>query len=662
MVLNLVIVESPNKIKAVKSYLEALYPSQKWEVAASVGHFAELTKNIGEDYLTQGVLSNFEPEYQVSPDKRAVVSKLKKLAESAEAVYLASDADREGEAIADMLRLYLKLQAPKRVLFNEITKNGISEGMQNVGQIDLNLVNAQKARRVLDRLVGFLVSPALYELSGIRGASAGRVQTPVLRLIYERCEAIKNFKSNDFFDVILNLESNGVLFKAKLDSKKFEKEGYFTDKALAEKLAAVKDLELTSYDESEKNRIPPSALTTSLMQQLASSVFKIKPKNAMKAAQNLFESGLITYHRTDNPNISPETFDVIKNEFSSLGVIDSIREFKSKEGAQEGHPAITPTDLTKESAGLTGDEKNIYTLIRKYAIASQLKPAKYKVRKAVFYSKEYDANYTATGSEIIDAGFLTFLKGVDDTGESKKEVEIIPDLNANDYKVIDGNVLSKKTNPPKLYTIKTLLSALEKLGIGRPATLDGIFETLEIKQYILIDEKNNLSSTELGEKILSRLIGKFNFVLYEFTADMEKELDLIAEGKSSSFNVLKKFYTVLSEELEVIKKEKPDYIVHKCPECGSKLNHIYKRGAYDFWGCSNRDNCKYSADNVDGKPVKKEKVKPVLSEFKCPDCSQPLVRRTGKSKKGAYDFWGCSGFSSGCKATFKVAEDGKPVF
>lgn len=713
---NLVIVESPNKTKNIKTYLEALYPNDKWEVTASYGHFVELSQESGAGFVTSGVRAGtYLTEMVVSESKKSVFNKLRTLVKGANKVFIATDADREGEAIADTLQGFLNIKAPVRVLFNEITKSGVKTAMESPTVIDQNLVNAQRARRVLDRFVGFLVSPELYRLMGVSGVSAGRVQSPVLRLIYDRDQAILNFKPNNYFDVILTGESGGKEFKAKLDSKPFNDEhGYFIDQNLAQSLALLTDLNLASFEESEKLKQPPSPLTTSLMQQVASGSLKLKPKEIMQAAQSLFEAGLITYHRTDNPNLSAETFDLIKENFASLGVMPAQRMFASKEGAQEGHPAITPTDFNVESAGANNTEKMLYNLIRTYAIASQLLPAKYKVRKAVLSTEHcgQNVNFVATGSEIIEKGFLAFIKEEKDDDESEDSA-LLPDLNKG-YSIVKGECLSKQTKPPKPYTMKNILARLDTLGIGRPATLDSIFETLEQRQYITVNPKNQVHTTTLGESVLLRLINEFEFIEYKFTSDMEKDLDLLAAGKADYVKVVHGFYEALAGEITNLKKQKSSVETYPCPECESPLIHRLKKGkgGYDFWGCSNNENgCKYSADNVNGKPVKK--AAPVLTEHKCPSCTKPLIhrfkkgaydffacsgfpdcnysannvngqpvarekpvdsgyvcsgcskplaRRTGKSAKGSYDFWGCTGFRDGCKLSFKVAADGSPVF
>lgn len=713
---NLVIVESPNKIKSIREYLTALYPSEKWEVAASVGHFTELSKKSGSGYVTAGVFENsYLVDAVVSESKISVFKKLKTLANSANTVYLATDNDREGEAIADSLQTFLHLKSPIRVLFNEITRSGIKAAMDNpAGKIDQNLVVAQRARRVLDRLVGFLVSPELYRLMGVSGVSAGRVQSPVLRLIYERAKEISTFKPNNFFDVVLTGESEGKTFKAKLNTKPFHDEnGYFVNENLAKRFSSATELEVSSYSESERLKHPPSALTTSLMQQMASGILKIKPKQVMEAAQGLFEVGLITYHRTDNPNIAAESFDFIKDKYSSLGVMPEQRIYPSPEDAQEAHTAITPTDFDVEFAGATDTEKKLYSLIRTYAIASQLMPAKYKVRKATLktFVDENELEFNASGSELVDSGYLSFVKNMKDDDEGDEDSALLPDLN-NGFEITKGECIAKQTKPPKIYTLKTLLARLAALGIGRPATLDGIFETLEQRKYIIVDGKNQLTPTTLGENVLLRLISNFDFIEYKFTSDLEKQLDLLATGKSDYVKVVDLLYAKLSEEIKELKKQKSSVEIFPCPECESPLVHLFKKGAkgYDFWGCT-KEECKYTANNVDGKPVKKappvlsehecpkcekplinrvkkdkydffacsgfpscdysadnkdgvpvERSKPVDSEFHCPDCSKPLARRTGNNAKGAYDFWGCTGFREGCKKSFKTSEEGTPVF
>lgn len=710
---NLVIVESPNKIKNIKEYLTGLYPRQKWEVAASVGHFTELSKKSGSGYVTAGVLENsYLTDNVVSESKISVFRKLQALAKDADTVFLATDMDREGEAIADSLQSFLRLKNPVRVLFSEITRSGVKTAMDNpAGRIDQNLVVAQRARRVLDRLVGFLVSPELYRLMGVSGVSAGRVQSPVLRLIYDRAHEISTFKANDFFDIILTGESEGKAFKAKLNTKPFQNEnGYFVDAALAKSFSEVTDLELLTFEESERLKQPPSALTTSLMQQMASGILKIKPKQVMQAAQALFEAGLITYHRTDNPNLAAEDFDFIKENYSSLGVMPEQRMFSTGDDAQEAHPAITPTDFNMEKAGTTETEKQLYQLIRTYAIASQLLPAKYKVRKAKLKSNSggQELEFNASGSELVDAGYLSFVKNMKDD-EDDEETNLLPNLSSG-FKIIKGECLAKKTKPPKIYTLKSLLARLAQLGIGRPATLDSIFETLEQRQYIIVDGKNQLMPTMLGERVLSRLVGKFEFMEYQFTSDMEKGLDLLAKGQADYIKVVHNLYMRLADEIKSLKTQKSDVEVHLCPSCNHPLKHFKKAKEYDFFGCTNREHCKFTADNIEGKPVERKKAElsnhvcpkcnerlvhrfkagshdfwgcsgfpncdysadnkdgmpvdrpePAPAEHHCPDCSKPLARRTGKNAKGDFDFWGCTGFRDGCKKSFKTAEDGTPI-
>lgn len=715
---NLVIVESPNKIKHVKGYLEALYPREKWEVAASVGHFTELSRQTGSGYVTAGVFATtYLPENEVSESKVQVFKKLKALAKDAGTVYLATDADREGEAIAEQLQTWLRLKSPVRVLYNEITKSGIKAAHDNpAGRLNMNLVTAQRARRVLDRMVGFMVSPELYRILNRTGSSAGRVQSPVLRLIDDRKQAIINFKANDYFDVIMAGDCQEKPFKAKFNSKPFQDEhGYFTNRELAEKVAALRDLQLDEFKEGERLKHPPSALTTSLMQQSASAVLKIKPREAMQAAQALFEAGLITYHRTDNPNISEETYEQIKSTFYELGVMPNQRTFKSAEGAQEGHPAITPTDLTLEIAGSTDVERKIYELIRLHAIGSQLLPAKYKERKAVL-SGVVDGetvHFNASGRELVDPGYLTWLKKVEvkEEGELEEESALLPNLQEG-YTIAAGEVQAKQTKPPRLYTIKTLLAKLADLGIGRPATLDSIFETLEHRKYIVIDAKNQLTSTEHGEQILKNLVGRFKFIEYDFTGEMENLLDLLASGEADYNQVMRSFHNQLDSELKglatvettgevtlcpsckhplknIVKKGEYNFFVcsntgcdfkadneggkpvqrqkpvvsteHLCPECNEGLIHRHKPGSFDFWGCSGYPKCKFSAPNVNGAPGEKEEAK-----FFCQDkaCGKPLARRTKAASKGqkGYDFWGCTGFRDGCKSSYPVDNDGNPVF
>ncbi|MDR2504239.1 MAG: type I DNA topoisomerase [Deltaproteobacteria bacterium] len=661
--MKLLIVESPGKTKKIKEYL-----GEGWQVEASYGHVRDLPeKDLGVN------LTTFAPHYVPTERGAKRIRELKALADKAEEVYLATDPDREGEAIAWHLKEALGLKTPKRVTFQEITEKAVRQAVSGPRVIDNDLVMAQEARRVLDRLVGYQVSPALSHVAG-QGKSAGRVQSPAVKIVVEREKAISCFKVTTHYGVEVVFEavehvSSG--WKALWKSKDFLQSGseYILDKALADKIAGLKYYTVTGFEESEKKESPPAPFTTSALQQAASKKLKFSPKKTMELAQKLYEGGHITYMRTDSPNLSQEAIEAIMEycRANNLPAAAAPRSFKSKAGSQEAHEAIRATHVEVENAGEGEEQQALYKLIRLQAVASQMADAAYAVRKAVLQSEEKIEDkpviLEASGRKMTFAGWRS-LNAPEEDEEEKEEAEEnqIPSLRAESRLLAQSaRVLTKQTKPPARYTEASLVRELENRGIGRPATYAAILENIIAhKGYLEIDKKRNLVPTGTGCAVVEAMNGIFCFMDLDFTKGLEDGLDEVAGGRKKYHDLVSAANAKLSQEIGVFTAKN----CHACPECGKPLLHRMKKGkdGYDFWGCSGWPECKYSVPDAGGKPGAKQEKKPLeLSEYQCPQCGKPLAHKHGVNKSGkAYDFYGCSGYPA-CAARF-WSKNGAPDF
>ena len=598
--MKLMIIESPGKVKKLSAIL-----GPDWNVAASVGHIRDLPER------EMGVEAPlYKPQYVLTERGGEVVARLKSLVQRADEVYLATDPDREGESISWHLQQCLKLHNPLRVTFGEITAQAVKAAIAQPRAIDVKRVAAQEARRVLDRLVGYTVSPQLSQQTGER-LSAGRVQSPAVRLVVERERAIRAFKSTLHYGVALDFADakTGAQWSAEWMTKPAfvsEESPYFMDRDFAAAVAEVRDLEVMKFADTEKGRSPPGAFTTSTLQQAASVALGMNPKATMDAAQDLFAQGHITYHRTDNPNVSEESLGDIYAVATRLGLAmaEEPRKFKTAEGAQAGHPACTPTHWEIEDAGETVEHRALYRLIRKRAIASQLADARYAVRTATLEAvggvQGKAVMFNATGRTLIDPGWLQLTQG-DQTEEDKDEEAANPvPLLAEGQRLTaeGGRLLAKKTKAPPRFTEASLVGKLESEGIGRPATYAAIMENIIGTRGYVRRDKKYLAPTPTGELVVDSLVGTYTFVDLDYTRGVEAELDRIASGDAAYRSVIEHVHQQLQSEA----------------------------GA-------------------------------VVPRFACPDCGKALVHRVKKAKKGGYDFWGCSGFHDGCKASFNSKGD-----
>lgn len=546
----LLIVESPNKTKKIRAIL-----GPGWDVQACFGHVRDLPER--EMGLEP---PDFKPRYEIL--KRAIphVQRLKALAKEAHSVYLATDPDREGEAIAWHLAMALRLKDPLRVCFNEITEQAVRAAVQAPRQIDLARVAAQEARRAMDRLVGYMVSPVLCRRMDAR-LSAGRVQSPALRLVVEREREIENFKPLKHFGVTLFFDGPAGDWWAHWLFKPLLPEGgeHWTDEAFARRVAAVRELKVVGCRDGERHAEPPAPFTTSTLQQAASAKLNMNPKKTMDVAQSLFEQGLISYMRTDSPNLSDEAMQAIRAFClaQQLPLSPKPRTWQAKVSAQEAHEAIRPTHIGQRNAGKDAAERSLYQLIWERAVASQMAAAVYDQRQAVLESVEpmdgVILRFGAKGERLKSAGWLS-LAGGDAADEAAYEGRDnpIPPLQAGQLLTAkDAKLAEKKTEPPRRYTQAGLVRALERLGIGRPSTYAAIMEGLVRRGYVEVKGKA-MHPTATGKAVVDALKPAFGFLDYAFTSRMEERLDEIAQGQSRYRDVVAETHAILGREIAAL--------------------------------------------------------------------------------------------------------------
>lgn len=654
---NLMIVESPNKCKKIQSIL-----GPDWIVKASMGHVRDLPpKEMGVD------LETFQPNYLPNKKGKSVISGLRKLCQSVDQVWLATDADREGEAIAWHLEQALNLKNPIRVTFNAITKQSVKEAVQNPSQIDISLVRAQEGRRVLDRLVGYSVSPALTRACG-NGAwlTAGRVQSVALRIVAERELEIINFQPTRYVEVYLKFKTDEIFWQAKWVPGDLmpELQNHWTDRAFAEQVAKLREASIASVKTKKRSRLPPPPFITSTLQQAASVTLKISPKQCMANAQKLFEAGLITYHRTDNPNLSDDGVKEVVAWLSQNGFVEHISEkvnaWKAKANAQEGHEAIRPTStsmLPNMTEGLTDEQNQLYRLIWQRTVACQMKSAEFNVTTISLLSNDaiHGRNmcFQAKGEQLIYAGWFK-LSGRDTAEEAiHQDNQTLPAVcERQQLRAENGIVEQKQTKPPSRYTEASLVKKLEAEGVGRPATYASIIDNIVHRGYVLI-EKRKLTASDLGILIVRTLANRFKFMELSYTSDIEDQLDQIALGKSQYKAVVASAYRVLSDELRSLDKVSTQaQSRHTCPDCGETLRLIQNK----LWGCAGYPDCKYTAPNENGKPGK-----PRSRTENETDTSHPCVCGNGfmhriKGRNGY--FWGCTNYPT-CRQTLPD-DEGNP--
>jgi len=630
---SLIIVESPTKSRTISKFLGSDY-----KVMASFGHVRDLPKReLGVD-----IEHGFEPKYVIPPKAKKVVAELKKESAKADNTILATDEDREGESIAWHLQEALKLKNPERIVFHEITKTAIDNALKMPRHIDMNLVDAQQARRVLDRIVGYKISPFLWKKVA-KGLSAGRVQSVAVRLIVEREREIEKFVPTEYWDIEALLKKLNHEFSASLikkDGKTIEKLE-IKNKVEADKI--LQDLNGADYivdlvDKKETRKYPAPPFTTSTLQQAAWQRFKFSAKMTMSLAQRLYEEGNITYHRTDSLNLSEMSLNSAKNfiseKYGQNYWTGKLVRYKTKSNsAQEAHEAIRPTyaDKTPESLkGIDARQLKLYTLIWQRFIACQMAPAIFDSVSADIKAGDY--TFRANGQTLRFDGFLKVYP-------TKFEEIELPDLEKdNNLELLKLNSLQHFTEPPARYNEASLIKTLEKHGIGRPSTYAPIISTIQDRNYVAENNQKRFFPSEMGIIVNDVLVKNFpEIVDIDFTAKMEKELDEVAEGKDTWEKTCKDFYTPFAKNLEIKYKEvtKSDLTQKTnkiCPKCGAPL--IERLGRFGrFYACSKFPECKHT-ESVEGDSD--------TLNITCPKCKEGKI--TGKRTKKGKIFYGCNRF------------------
>ncbi|OWZ84216.1 type I DNA topoisomerase [Natranaerobius trueperi] len=638
MAKNLVIVESPAKAQTIKRYL-----GKNYKVKASMGHLIDLPRS----QMGIEIDEEFKPKYITIRGKGKTLAELKKEAKKAEKVYLAADPDREGEAICWHLRRALNVEDQEncRVIFNEITKEAVKSAFKEPREIAYDLVNAQQARRVLDRLVGYNISPILWKKVR-KGLSAGRVQSVAVKLICDREKEIEKFEPEEYWSLIADLQKDGMDFEAKLQKIEGEKAKISSEENMNEILKELKNVSyiVKKVEKKERLRNPNPPFITSTLQQDAYRRLGFSARKTMRVAQQLYEGvkvsgeghvGLITYLRTDSTRISQTALqaakEYIESEFGKEYHPGKPRPYKGKKSAQDAHEAIRPTrfDLSpsKMQDALEKDQLRLYKLIWNRFIASQMTPAKFDTISADISAGKME--FRARGSQLKFAGFLTLYKDDQDKDELLPELKKGEEL---DLKELKPN--QHFTQPPPRYSEASLVKTLEKEGVGRPSTYASIIENIQSKTYVVQEEKK-LYPTQLGKIVVEQLEEFFpNIVDVDFTAKVEEGLDRIEEGDKDWQEFLKEFYEPFEKQLNKaeeemkkieIEEEKTDV---ECDKCGSYM--VVKHGRYGkFLACPSFPDCKNT------KPFVKE------LDVTCPKCQGKVVER--KSKKGR-KFLGCDNY------------------
>lgn len=634
----LVIVESPHKSKTIEKYL-----GKDFKVVSSVGHIRDLSTS-GKYGFGVDIDNNFKPDYKIIKGKAKLVKELKKDIKNADFVYLATDPDREGEAISWHLydTLGLKEENYDRIVFNEITKKAVLDSFNKARKIDDNLVKSQETRRILDRIIGFRLSKLMQSKTG--GKSAGRVQSVALKLIVDREREIEAFIPEEYFEI----EAKFNDFDAKLDTynhKKIEIKKESEAKEILSKLSNAFKIE--SIDKKEKAKKSKFPFTTSTLEQEASTKLGFTSKKTMMIAQKLYEGinlkdgaeGLISYMRTDSVRLSDEfikeTYGYIKDNYGSE-YVGYVKKSNKTENVQDAHEAIRPTNINnnpeKIKEYLTNDEYKLYSLIYYRALASLMKDAKVEATTVILDNNNYQ--FKVNGQILIFDGYLKVYSKYEDS-----EDKVLPDFSNYNSNVLVANTIeytSHTTKPPARYTESKLIKEMEELGIGRPSTYAKTIDTIEERGYVKVIDKKFIP-TEVGIETTDKLQEFFKDIInVEYTKNMEDDLDKIAEGNMEWNKLLSIFYQEFEPKVEVafknMEKKAPEETGESCPNCGSPL--VIKQSKYGkFTACSNYPTCKYIKSNKEEKEVKE-----IIS---CPKCDGKILEK--KTKRGKI-FYGCSNY------------------
>lgn len=644
MAKKLVIVESPSKSKTIEKYL-----GKEFKVLSSKGHIRDLSTK-GKYGLGVDIENHFKPNYTTIKGKKKVIDELKKEVKNSDFVYLATDPDREGEAISFHLYdcLGLNEENYERIVFHEITKNAVLESFQHARKIDQNLVNSQETRRILDRIIGFRLSKLIQ--SKTAGTSAGRVQSVALKLIVDREREIEAFQSEEYWTITAlfkEFEADLFAYQNKEIEVKRESEANEILKQLTNSFM------IESVEKKKKSRKAKLPFITSTLQQEASTKLGFSAKKTMSVAQKLYEGieldtetvGLITYMRTDSTRLSDDfikaTYAYINDKYGKeyVGV---VRKSKKKENVQDAHEGIRPTSINRDPLSmkpyLTDDEYKLYRLIYMRALASLMHDAKTENTTVILNNHDYQ--FKATGQVIVFDGYLKVYGDYEQADD-----KVLPPLDTYQSNVIVANEITKEqhfTKPPARFTEAKLIKELEELGIGRPSTYATILDNIKTRGYVNLVEKK-FQPTEIGIEVTDKLQECFSHIInVEYTAKMEADLDKIAEGKKVWYKTLEHFYKefepALKDAFDKLEKKAPEKTGEVCPNCGSDL--VIRKGRYgQFVACSNYPECKY---------IKTEpKEETVIC--KCPNCDEGQIIEK-KSRRGKL-FYGCNCYPK-CKTAF----------
>ena len=645
---NLVIVESPSKSKTIEKYL-----GKDYKVVSSKGHIRDLATK-GKYGLGVDIEHEFKPTYEIIKGKKKMVSELKKDIKASDMVFLATDPDREGEAISWHLKDELGIDDSKyeRVVFNEITKDTVINAFKHARKIDEDLVHSQETRRILDRIIGFRLSKLMQSKTG--GKSAGRVQSVAVKLVVDREREIEAFVKEEYYTITAKFND----FTADLEKykdKKVEMHNELEADEILKKLSNVFKIEDVSKKEKKRQSKPP--FITSTLQQEASTKLGFTAKKTMSLAQKLYEGvdlqdetvGLITYMRTDSIRLSDEfvksAYKFIETKYGTeyLGV---VKKSKKTENVQDAHEAIRPTSITRTPEAvkpyLSNDEFKLYSMIYKRALSSLMKDAKEEVTSVVLDNNDY--KFKTTGSVIKFDGYLKVYGDYED-----KDIKLLPPFDKYKTNVLVSNEIIKEqhfTKPKPRYTEAKLIKEMEDLGIGRPSTYAKTMENIVDRGYVKVEDKKFVP-TEIGFEVTDKLQEYFsNLINVKYTANMENDLDKIADGKLIWYNLLDGFYKefepMLENAFDKMEKNKPEQTGEVCPNCNSPL--VIRTGKYGkFVACSNYPTCKY---------VKKEE-KAIVEVGTCPECGNKIIEK--RTKKGKI-FYGCSNYPTCKYATWKEPE------
>ena len=645
---NLVIVESPSKSKTIEKYL-----GKDYKVVSSKGHIRDLATK-GKYGLGVDIEHEFKPTYEIIKGKKKMVSELKKDIKASDMVFLATDPDREGEAISWHLKDELGIDDSKyeRVVFNEITKDTVINAFKHARKIDEDLVHSQETRRILDRIIGFRLSKLMQSKTG--GKSAGRVQSVAVKLVVDREREIEAFVKEEYYTITAKFND----FTADLEKykdKKVEMHNELEADEILKKLSNVFKIEDVSKKDKKRQSKPP--FITSTLQQEASTKLGFTAKKTMSLAQKLYEGvdlqdetvGLITYMRTDSIRLSDEfvksAYKFIETKYGTeyLGV---VKKSKKTENVQDAHEAIRPTSITRTPEAvkpyLSNDEFKLYSMIYKRALSSLMKDAKEEVTSVVLDNNDY--KFKTTGSVIKFDGYLKVYGDYED-----KDIKLLPPFDKYKTNVLVSNEIIKEqhfTKPKPRYTEAKLIKEMEDLGIGRPSTYAKTMENIVDRGYVKVEDKKFVP-TEIGFEVTDKLQEYFsNLINVKYTANMENDLDKIADGKLIWYNLLDGFYKefepMLENAFDKMEKNKPEQTGEVCPNCNSPL--VIRTGKYGkFVACSNYPTCKY---------IKKEE-KEVVEVGTCPECGNKIIEK--RTKKGKI-FYGCSNYPTCKYATWKKPE------